>query len=173
MVEQAFIISPDSSLYKKYFDAEAERNKFHQLAREFFAKYGFTDDGYTGYYIREDLCTQLSPQNREKYSKQLRKLIDTNEVCYFKINSQMNKAWRQDVVSKCDMSRIDSVWFWYYPFIDKGKYALWHDKAVLYGYLLDERKTVLELADWMIPIKMSKYYEVQEAIKERGDICEQ
>ena len=173
MVEQAFKVAPTAPLYQIYFLGEAEKNQFHALARAFFAKHGFSTEGpYTGYYMTETLCMQLSPEDRDKYATQLRKLVDKNEICYFKKNAKLNKAWQEEVVALCDMKKLDGTWFWYFPYIGKGKYALWNDGNTLYGYLMDEDKETLSLADWMIPMKMSEYYAVQEAIKERQTIDE-
>ena len=37
MVEQAFRVAKDSYLYSLYFRAKDEKDKFHSLARKFFA----------------------------------------------------------------------------------------------------------------------------------------
>jgi hypothetical protein len=167
MVEQAFKVLHGSDLYNTYFAAEEEKNKFHQLARAFFAKYEFTNDGVnTGYYMQEDLHTQLCPSDRERFATQLKKFIDKNEICYFKKGSKLNKAWREEVSGKCDLRKLDGTWCWYFPYIGKGKYSLWHNGENLYGYLMDENKSCLELAAWMEPIKMSEYYLIQEAMAE-------
>lgn len=168
MVEKAFKVSNDSLLYNIYFLAQEEKNKFHQLARAFFEKHELADDGVnTGYYMTENLCMQLSEEDRERFTPQLKKLVDKNGMCYFKKTSKMNKAWKADVVSKCDMNRLDGTWFWYFPYIGKGSYALWNDGETLYGYLSDENKDDIELPDWMIPIKMSEYYRAREERSER------
>lgn len=170
MIEQAFKVTSTAPLYQLYFLAEAEKSRFHALARSFFAKHGFSTEGskYTGYYMSENLCMQLSPDDREKYATQLKKLVDKNEICYFKKNAKLNKAWQEEVVALCDMKKLDGTWFWYFPYIGKGKYALWHDGTTLYGYLMDEDKETLNLAEWMVPIKMSEYYAVQEDMRARG-----
>jgi hypothetical protein len=80
----------------------------------------------------------------------------------------MNKAWNSEVVSHCDMKRLDGTWCWYFPYIGQGSYALWHDGKNLYGYLKDNNRTDIELAEWMEPLKMSEYYAIQEAMSERG-----
>jgi hypothetical protein len=168
MVEQAFRVLPSADLYNTYFAAEEEKNKFHQLARAFFAKYEFIDDGVnTGYYMNEDLHVQLCEADRERFVSQLKKFIDKNEICYFKKSSKMNKAWHSEVSGQCDLRKLDGTWCWYFPYIGKGKYTLWNDGESLYGYLMDENKDYIQLADWMYPIKMSEYYAIQEAIEER------
>ena len=164
MVEQAFRVSPDAQLYRTYFAAKEEKNKFHQLARVFFEKHDLMQDN--GYYQASYLAMQLTDEQREKYASQLKKLVDNNNMSYFKKNSPMYKEWQTEVVAHCDMNKLDGTWCWYFPYIGKGRYALWSDGETLYGYLADENKDELELADWMIPIKMSEYY---AAMEERYD----
>lgn len=167
MVEQAFKVLPNADLYNTYFAAEEEKNKFHQLARAFFEKYEFTNDGInTGYYMNEDLNVQLGAEDRVRFAPQLKKFIDKNEICYFKKSSKMNKAWHDEVSGQCDMRKLDGAWCWYFPYISQGSYALWHNGKDLYGYLSDKNKETIELADWMEPIKMSEYYAIQEAMGE-------
>lgn len=168
MVEQAFRVLPTADFYNTYFAAEKEKNKFHQLARAFFAKYNFTNDGVnTGYYQNEDLCTRLCAEDRERFAPQLKKLIDKNDICYFKKSSKLNKAWHAEVSGQCDMKVLDGTWCWYFPYIGQGSYSLWHDGENLYGYLSDKNANELKLADWMEPIKMSEYYTIMEAVNEK------
>jgi hypothetical protein len=163
LVEKAFEVLPSAELYKLYFASWEEKNKFHSLAREFFDKYGLlSDDHNNGYYIMKDLRTQLCEADREKYASQLKKLVDKNNMYYFKQNSAMNKAWNAEVSSKCDMDKIDGTWFWYLPFINKGMHSLWCVGDRLYGYLMDEHKDDIQLMEWMRPIKMSEYYAILE-----------
>lgn len=167
MVEQAFKVSPDAQLYGIYFSAKEEKNKFHQLAKAFFEKHDLMQNN--GYYQTAHLALELTDEQREKYSSQLKKLIDKNNVSYFKKNSPMYKEWQTEVVSHCDMNKLDGTWFWYFPYIGKGSYALWDDGDNLYGYLSDDNKDKIELSDWMIPIKMSEYYRVREERSERNN----
>ena len=78
----------------------------------------------------------------------------------------MYKEWHETVSSKVDMNIIDQLWCWYWPYINKGSYALWHHGDELYGYLSDEHKETLELPDYMEPLKMSEYYAIKEQICE-------
>jgi hypothetical protein len=165
MVEQAFRVAKGSKLYNEYFETQAEKQKMHDLARIFFAKHDLLNDGL-GYCLREDLVMQLTTEQQKKYATQLKKLVDKNEMHYFKKSSHMYKEWRETVVSKVDFKVIDQLWCWYWPYINKGKYALWHYKDELYGYLSDEYKEKLELSDCMEPIKMSEYYRVIETKNE-------
>lgn len=165
MVEQAFRVAKGSKLYNEYFETQTEKQKMHDLARVFFEKHDLLNDGL-GYCLREDLVMQLTPEQQKKYVTQLKKLVDKNEMYYFKKSSPMYKEWQDTVVSKVDMKVIDQLWYWYWPYINKGQYAMWHYKDELYGYLCDEHKEKLELSDYMKPIKMSEYYAVKEAKNE-------
>jgi hypothetical protein len=162
MVEQAFRVTKGSKLYNEYFEAQAEKQKMHDLARVFFEKHDLLNDGL-GYRMTESLIMQLTPEQKEKYAPQLKKLVDENDMCYFKKASPMYKEWYETVSSKVDINVIDQLWCWYWPYIGKGRYALWHDGDTLYGYLMDEHKSELNLADWMEPIKLSEYYAIQES----------
>jgi hypothetical protein len=162
VVEQAFRVTKGSSLYNKYFEMRAEKQKMHDLARIFFEKHDLLNDGL-GYRMTAGLALQLTPEQREKYAKQLKKFVDSDGLCYFKANSPMYKEWRETVASNVDMNIVEQLWCWYWPYIGKGKYALWHNGEDLYGYLSDDHKEKLELSDYMEPIKMSEYYAVMEA----------
>ena len=162
MVEQAFIVEKDSRLYKEYFEAYAEKQKMHDLARVFFDKHALLNDDL-GYRMIEPLAMQLTPEQKEKYKAQLKKQEDPNGMCYFKKASPMYREWYETVSSKVDMNIIDQLWCWYWPYINKGSYALWHQDEVLYGYLSDDHKEKIELSGYMVPIKMSEYYLAKEA----------
>lgn len=165
MVEQAFRVVKGSKLYNEYFETQTEKQKMHDLARVFFEKHDLLNDGL-GYRMTEALIMQLTPEQKEKYATQLKKLVDSNEMCYFKKASPMYKEWLETVSSKVNMNIIDQLWCWYWPYINKGSYALWHRGNELYGYLSDEHKEKLELSDYMEPIKMSEYYYIRESMNE-------
>jgi hypothetical protein len=162
MVEQAFRVAKGSSLYTDYFNSHAEKQKFHDLARAFFDKHNLLQN--KGYYQTEFLALQLTEEQREQYSSQLKKLIDKNNMSYFKKNSPMYKEWKEDVVSKVDMNVLGCTDFWYWPIISMGSYALWHTGDALYGFLKDVDKDSLHLPDYMEPIKLSEYYAVKESL---------
>lgn len=165
MVEQAFRVNKGSKLYNKYFEAQAEKQKMHDLARVFFEKHELLDEGL-GYRMIEPLAMQLTPEQKDKYKTQLKKLEDANGMCYFKKASPMYQEWLREVASKVDFNIIDQLWCWYWPYINKGQYTLWHCKDELYGYLSDEHKEKLELSDYMEPIKMSEYYAIRESMED-------
>lgn len=162
MVEQAFRVAKNSKLYNEYFETQAEQQKMHDLARVFFEKHDLLNDGL-GYRMTEALIMQLTDEQKEKYASQLKKLVDVDDMRYFKKSSPMYKEWQETVVSKVDLKVIDQMYFWYWPYIGQGSYALWQDGDELYGYLSDNHKDKLELSDYMEPIKMSEYYAVKES----------
>ena len=161
MVEQAFRVIKGSKFYNEYFETYAEKQKMHDLARVFFEKHDLLDDGLS-YALREDLVLQLTAEQQDKYAAQLKKFVDNNNMRYFKKSSSMYKEWVDTVVSKVSMKIIDQMSFWYWPYINKGRYSLWHKNDELYGYLMDEYKDTIKLSDYMEPIKMSEYYAVKE-----------
>ena len=161
MVEQAFRVTNGSKLYNKYFETYAEKQKMHDAARVFFEKHDLLDDGLS-YCLREDLVMQLTTEQQKKYSNQLKKLVDKNNMYYFKKSSAMYKEWQEMVASKVDMKLIDQLWCWYWPYIGQGQYALWHHNDELYGYLSDKHKEKLNLPEYFEPIKMSTYYAMME-----------
>ena len=161
MIEQAFRVAKDSPLYKEYFETWAEKQKLHALARMFFEKHDLLNEGL-GYRMIEGLAMQLTPEQKEKYASQLKKLIDKDDMCYFKKASPMYQEWLREVSSKVDFNIIEQLWCWYWPYISKGSYALWHYKTELYGCLRDDNKDSIQLSEYMEPIKMSEYYSVKE-----------
>ncbi len=162
MIEQAFVVNKDSTLYKEYFEAQAEKQKMHDLARVFFEKHDLLNDGL-GYRMIATLAMQLTPEQEEKYKTQLKVTKDADGMRYFKRSSPMHKEWCETVTDKIDFNIMEQLWAWYWPYINKGRYALWHQGDELYGYLSDEHKDKIELSDYMEPIKMSEYYAIQEA----------
>ena len=68
MVEVAFQVVYESSLYNKYFQAMAEKQKFHEAAKSFFEKHGLLDN--LGYYQEEYLALQLTDEQRERFADQ-------------------------------------------------------------------------------------------------------
>ena len=162
MIERAFKVASESKLYKDYFEAQAEKQKLHDIARVFFEKHDLLND-HLGYYMREDLAMQLTDEQQEKYKAQLKKYTDSNGMFYFKKSSAMYKEWQETVTSKVDFSVINKVSFWYWPYIGQGQYSLWHHNDELYGYLSDYNKDILELPEYFELLKMSEYYAVKEA----------
>lgn len=160
MVEVAFQVVAGTSLYNKYFLQLKEKQHFHDLAREFFKKNNLND--HMGYYQEEFLALELSEEQREQYKGQLRKLIDRNNVSYFKKNSPMYKQWIKDVVGNVDWQVFRYNSFWYFGYIERGRYILWDYEGMLYGYLMDYDKDHINLTEEMIQIPLSEYYKAKE-----------
>lgn len=164
MTEIAFKIDKNSYFYREYFDLKAEKQKFHDYAREFFLKYDLIDSG--NYYQTVFLGMQLTKEQKKRFEGQIKKNEDKNGMTLFKKNSAMQKEWTENVVRKVDMSLLYAQRAWYFDYIDKGKYNLWDKDGEIYGYLMDDYKTKIELTEDMIPIKMSEYYAVKESFGE-------
>lgn len=157
MKEIAFIVNPDSDFYKKYFKAKEEKQHFHDLAIAFFKKNDLFNGGK--YYQTEFLGLELNPEQKKKFAYQIKKHDDNNGMSIFKKKSAMQKSWNKDVTSKVNFKIINSMEFWYFPFISQGSYTLWDSNETIYGCLKDKYKERIELADYMIGIKMSEFVE--------------
>ena len=163
MNEFAFRLKKGSKMYEDYMKQYDERNKFNDFAKNFFKKYEFTQSRYI---IGERLRVELDENEVSKYSTQL--LKDTVQDCYqFKKNSKMQKLWDAEVVNNCDMQLIWSNGLWYWPFMQRGKYAMWHYNGNVYGCLTSESE--IKTCDDMEPLKMSEYYQVIEEMKAKYD----
>ena len=95
MKELAFIVVKYSEFYKQYFEAKAERQKFHELAKAFFEKYDLVDNAE--YYQTKFLGLKLTPEQKKRFDGQLKKYDDENGMSRFKQKSVMQKAWNEFV----------------------------------------------------------------------------
>lgn len=160
MAEVAFRVKNDSDFYKGYFFAKDQREIFHNFAKKFFDKHGLSNDGR--YCQSEVLTIDLSGEQRDKYSNQIKKYADENGMYTFKKASAMQKEWLSDVVEKCDLSISRKYKLWWFPFITRGSYSLWDRNGEIYGVLKDYCKDDIKLPDYFEPIKMSEYYKQLE-----------
>lgn len=161
MKEIAFVVKPDSEFYNKYFKAKEEKQHFHELARNFFEKNDLLDSGE--YYQTGFLGLKLNAEQKKRFAEQLKKYDDENGMSIFKKKSPMQREWNENVTSKVDFEIIDAIKFWYFSFINHGSYNLWDYNGSIYGYLKDNYKEEIQLADYMTEIKMSEYYSVIES----------
>ena len=166
MVEVAFKVVKGSKFYNDYFIGKEERQKFHDLAREFFKRNGFLEKG--SYIQSERLRLELTDEEQEKYSSQLMKYRDDYGMCVFKKKSKVQKKWEEEVYNKVDNSKIEKIKFWWLGYIYVGSYALWDFDGNIYGYLKDKSKDSINLSCDMEEIKMSEYYRVIEE-SEKGE----
>ena len=166
MVEVVFKVVKESKLYNDYFLCKEEKQKFHDLAREFFKRNGFLEKG--SYIQSERLHIELTDEEQEKYSSQLMKYYDNYGMCVFKKKSKIQKKWEEEVYNKVDHSKIEKIKFWWLVYISVGSYALWDYEGDIYGCLKDKSKDSIKLSDDMEEIKMSEYYRVMEE-SEKGE----
>lgn len=164
MTEITFKVNKNSEFYKRYFDAKAERQKLHDYAREFFAKYDLINTGE--YYQEEFLALQLTDEQKKRFEGQIKKNEDKNGMTYFKKKSVMQKEWTENVISKVNMKIAHDCRIWYWSYIMSGEYSLWDKDGEIYGYLMDKYKDRIELSNDLIPIKMSEYYTVKESFED-------
>lgn len=159
-------MSHDCELYHDFMRGHAEKQKFHDAAREFFKKYGFMESGQ--YVISTRLRATMGPGMRERFAGQLMKYDTSDGLSMFKKNSKMQKAWEEEVVAKADMEAIDWCRLWWFPYIRKGSYALWASGDDVYGYLKETNGDV-KLPDGAAEIKLSEYYAAIEASEGKND----
>ena len=167
MVELAFTVVKGTDFYNQFFRAHREKQTFHDLARAFFEKHDLMD-GACNYYQCKLLALEMDDAQKARFASQIRKNSDRNNVTFFKRNSQMQKAWENDVVAKVNMELLDRQGLWYWPFIGSGEYALWCDGDEIYGFLKERNQTEIQAADWMLPLKMSEYYAAIERLETGG-----
>ena len=160
MVEVAFKVVKGSKFYNDYFNEKEERQKFHDLAIEFFKNNGFS---LNGKYIQcERLRLELTDEEQVKYYSQLMKYRDDYGMCVFKKKSKIQNKWEEEVFNKIDYSKIEKIKFWWLGYIYVGSYSLWDYEGEIYGYLKNNNKDSIKLSDDMEEIKMSEYYRVME-----------
>lgn len=164
MVELAFKVVKGTDFYNQFFRAHREKQKFHDLAREFFKRHDLMG-GPCRYYQCRALAIEMDDAQKLRFNSQIRKGCDRNNITFFKKRSPLQVAWTQEVIEKVDMNLLDKQSLWYWPYIGCGEYALWCDGDEIYGLLKDKKQTWIQTADWMLPIKMSEYYAVMEALK--------
>lgn len=167
MKEVAFKVVKDSNFYKVYFEVQAEKQKFHNLARAFFKKHNLVDG--KEYYQTRVLSMSLTDEQRERFEGQIRKDTDHKGMYIFKLKSPMQKEWNEDVVSKINFFTLRQNDFWYDGIISRGRYALWDYDGEVYGYLYDEYKEEIQLPEYLTEIKMSEYYSVIEQRNEQSE----
>lgn len=163
MKEIAFIVRPNSEFYNKYFKVKEEKQHFHDLAKAFFTKYDLLDNAK--YYQTEFLGLSLNSEQKKRFAGQLKKYDDENGMSIFKKKSAMQKAWNKEVTSKIDFNIINEIKFWYFSFVTYGSYSLWDYAGDIYGYLKDNARDEINLADYMMEIKMSAYYRIIESLE--------
>lgn len=166
MGEIAFRVDPGCEFYEKYSQMRAEKQKFHDLAREFFNS---IDPFESEKYVQcETFMMDLTEDEKKKYRNQILRRRASNGMCIFRAHSEMQKKWNSEVISKVNMDVLNSFRLWYASYINSGSCALWMSKSgVIYGYLHDRHKEEIVLPPYMKRIKISEYYTAKEQEDER------
>ena len=168
MKQVAFKVIKDSEFYKEYFETKAEKQKFHDLARDFFKKHDLLGNGKK-YYQTKFLALELTAEQKERFAGQLKKDTDNRGMSNFKKKSSMQKMWNEDVTSKINFYTLNQNDWWYEGIISQGEYSLWDYNGEIYGYVSDKYKTEIELPEYVTEIKLSEYYSVIEEIEQRKE----
>jgi len=157
-MEIAFKVNQDSDFYKKYFEAKNEKQKFQDLAILFFEKHGLSAKKYLQ---TKRLCVQMTQEELNKFKTDVLNKTNTVGLQGFKINSELNKIWLQDVYNKINENVLKGVDFWWVGcFNNCGNYSLWDYNKEVYGMLLANDKVFLP--ENTTQIKMSEYYKIVE-----------
>lgn len=168
MVEKAFKVKAGSKFEQLYFQSKEERKKFNEAVKEFSKVHGIEMDRYRMKYPLE--CS-LTDEERKRFADQLCKNPGRSGLPRFKVKSEMNQAWRTEVLAENRMKSLDKLEFWQFMFCDvhsgSCSSSLWSYNGTVYGYLADKladdsNKDAVELCDDMEEIKMSEYYAVIE-----------
>lgn len=167
MVVVAFTVDKDSDFAKRYIETKLETQCFRKLASEFFKKHGLFGDGK--YYKSESLIVELTEEQREKFSDQLKKTTTRSGFYMFKAKSKMQKQWEEEVAKKVDFKVLGQMDLWYFDYIHHGAYALWDYEGVIYGCLESRHQREINLPGYFKQIKLSEYYAVIEKAEEKNN----
>ena len=98
MTEIAFLVKPDSEMYRKYFKQKNELDKFVGFASSFIDKYFVSRNRDFDYSFSTNmrLTVKLPPNDEEWFGAQLMKERSESGLCVFKKNSPMNKRWHEE-----------------------------------------------------------------------------
>ena len=169
----AFLVKPDSEMYRKYFKQKNELDKFVRFASAFIDKYFVSRNRDFNYSFSTDmrLTVKLSPSDEEWFTAQLMKKKTETGLCVFKANSPMNKRWREEVTSHINLDSLTASKWWFidFPYYGECQTAMWDDGCGnVYGYYstLAAHYNSGKLPDYVQPIKMSEYYLAQERCNE-------
>lgn len=173
MTEIAFLVKPDSEMYRKYFKQKNELDKFVGFASSFIDKYFVSRNKDFDYSFSTNmrLTVKLPPNDEEWFGAQLMKEKSESGLCVFKKNSPMNKRWHEEVTSHINPYSLTASkwWFMDFPYCGKCQIAMWDDGCGnVYGYYSTPaaHHNSGKLPNYVQPIKMSEYYIAQERCKE-------
>lgn len=116
----AFRVKPDSELYRAWFAAQAAKEQFRELAREFMDRHF---GGPKNYVITGKLTVELTEEDRERYAGQLIKGTETYDgrtFSKFRSASELQRLWKQEVCDKASLHTIYGTAAGYWDFIKGG-----------------------------------------------------
>ena len=153
--EKAFKISPASDFGKRYTAAKEQRQTFRTLAK-YFANKHFGVEKMSYVQSQTLYCDIETPGQVCKHKVQ--------GFWKYRKDSEMQKAWTEEVVSKINFDTLDWLLFWHWDYIDKGSYSLWDYDGTIYGYIEDTTKEP-NVPKGSEEIKMSEYYRIIEEVE--------
>lgn len=168
----AFRVKPDSELYRAWFAAQAAKEQFRELAREFMDRHF---GGPKNYVITGKLTVELTDEECERYSKQLIKgteSYDERTFHKFRSASGLQRCWKEEVCDKAGLQTIYGTAAWHWDFVKGGGKVtreMWADSdGNLYGLVDGEAYGTEVIApDYVEPMSRSEYYALVE--KEFGE----
>lgn len=172
-MEVAFRVKKDSDLYRKYFLEKAEKERAAKLGSQFMEDHL---PGVNVYAMRRQLTVELTDEQRDEFSDQLKAKGEASQGHYFytfKKNSPMNKLWVEEVYNKLDNAAITGMFFWFRDFFPHASFkcstSIWDGKdGEVYGLVeTKDPQTCLQVPVYVERIKMSEYYaRLEEAYPE-------
>lgn len=101
------------------------------------------------------------------FPNELCKYANEEGLYKFKVKSQTQKRWEQEVINQIDMKAYEALKFWWTECLLfwSGRYTIWDYKNEVYGIL--EAKDGIQLTEDMEEIKMSEYYKIIEEMENK------
>ena len=161
-MEKYFIITPESSIYKKYIDYKEMSEKVNEAFKDFAQACGFETQEY--YQSTQHLHICPTESDIEKFGKYFKK----NDPGLFKKNAPLAKEW----VNKCELLKLKSPFKPQLGFeigvYGKSRSRLFTIKDVMYGSLDSDNdfKTPAGLTE----IKASEFFKIVEEYEEKNNV---
>lgn len=162
-MEKAFKINPNSDLWNKYFAEKEEKRKFFDLSEAFRNKYELTERfEKMRHYRISNFRACLSKESYEKYKSQIKAKQNSDCSYDFKVKSEINQAWRDEVWNKLDTKAINATNWWFME-CDHGmkiRNRLFEIDGQLLAWIESEKVGALPDS---IELKLSEYHAIIEA----------
>lgn len=174
-MQYAFEFIKDSRMYNAFFAQMNEKERIRKnLVVPFINTYLPEAFQNRSYFIEERLGIQLTPDEQKRFASQLKKTpVYHNGETYFlfKLNSEMNKRWVNEVYNKIDHKAIEGFFCWHLEFnmFGGGHTELLIDGDRLYGIISPNNEyEQIQFPDWARQIKVSEYYAISERLAEES-----